>query len=365
MKILYIVTQADAGGAQKYVLNLAKHFQGEIASGTEHLELFDNAKKIKIPTHELKYLKRSASFWYDFLAFWELVFLIRKVNPDIVHLNSSKAGFLGSLTKPFHSAKIIFTAHGFVYNEPTSWIKKHIYITLEKLASFFRDYIITVSEADRNSALKYKIISKNKVSTIHNGIEQINFLDKNPAKKFLNINSGKIIIGSIANFYKTKGLDVFIEAVNKLDPDTKSKIEIILIGEGPERQQLEKLINSFKLQNTIQLLGEIKNANQYLKAFDIFILPSRKEGFPYTLLEAIQAGLPILATNVGGNPEAVANTALVVPPNNPLAFAEKLTNLVKNSDLQKDLSKKAFDRSKMFEENKMFLETEKIYKQLT
>src|SRR5665213_2048423 len=97
MKILYVITQADGGGAQKYVLALAKHFGGEIAAGTESMQLFEAARAAGIPTHPLKYLKRNINPLWDTLACFELLMLIRKLKPDIVHLNSSKAGFIGSL----------------------------------------------------------------------------------------------------------------------------------------------------------------------------------------------------------------------------------------------------------------------------
>src|SRR5258708_2724798 len=115
-KILYVITQADGGGAQKYVLSLAKHFGGEIAAGVENQELFADAQKLGVRVHPLRFLKRNIDFVWDILACFELIMLIKKLKPDIVHLNSSKAGFIGSIIKPLVGAKIIYTAHGFIFN---------------------------------------------------------------------------------------------------------------------------------------------------------------------------------------------------------------------------------------------------------
>ncbi len=362
MKILYIITQADGGGAQKYVLALAKHFQGAIAAGDEAERLFIQAQSAGLKTFPLSHLKRNISPWHDFLAIWEIRQLVKNLEPDIVHLNSTKAGILGSFACIGLKTKVLFTAHGFVFNEPLPWIIKSFYLALEKIASDYRDYIICVSEADRQAALKQKLINQDKISVIYNGISQIKFLDKTQARQNLGLPSDKFIIGCVSNFYKTKGIDVLIEAAGLLPTDVKEKIQVAIIGEGPEKEKLQA--TSYKLQANIKLLNKIENANNYLKAFDVFVIPSRKEGFPFALLEAMQAGLPIIASNVGGMPEALGNTGILIPPDDPTALAEAIINLTNDELKQTDLSAKALERSKLFTEEKMLTETQAIYKKL-
>lgn len=118
MRILYVITQADGGGAQKYTLCLAKHFGGTVAAGNEAEKLFIDARRSGLTTFELKHLKRDVDPWHDVLAVWEIRQLIKSYNPDIVHLNSSKAGILGSFAAIGTKVKVVFTAHGFVFNEP-------------------------------------------------------------------------------------------------------------------------------------------------------------------------------------------------------------------------------------------------------
>ncbi len=368
MHILYIITQGNEGGAQKYVLALAKHFRGIIASGTEAQTLFDNAKNLQLTclvgrqaTYNLPHLKRNINPWHDVMAIFEIRELIKKVNPDIVHLNSSKAGVLGSFASMGLKTKIVFTAHGFIYNEPLSWAKKLFYLALEKIASEYRDYIICVSDADKTSALENQLISANKISTIYNGINVIHFLPKAESQAILNLPTDKIIIGTIVNFYKTKGLDILIESIFLLSNEVKTKIQIIIIGSGPEFKNLKLKIKDLKLESIILTPGSIDNASLYLKALDIFVLSSRKEGFPYVILEAMQAGLPIIATSVGGVPEALGNAGILVNPENPKLLANEITNLITNAQKQKTLSIKAIERAKLFTEAKMLSETQKIY----
>jgi glycosyltransferase involved in cell wall biosynthesis len=362
VKILYIVTQADGGGAQQYVLTLARQFKGEIAAGTEDTKLFDAAEELGILTHPLPHLKRNISPLNDFLAIIDIILLVQKLQPDIVHLNSSKAGFLGSLIAPFVKAKIVFTAHGFRFNEPFSQPTKQFYFVLEKFASFFRDYIITVSDFDRRSALANRMISPKKISTIHNGIPSTVFLAKDEARSQLKLPQHIFIFGTIANFYKTKGLDVYVEAVSKLPKKILEKCVFVIIGGGgPEEADLRFKIKDLRLENTILLAGKIPNAKTYLKAFDVFVQPSRKEGFSYSLLEAMQAGLPIITTSVGGSPEAVGDAGILVPPENSEKLSLQLHELFINEQKRKGLSEKALERNSQFTEQKMLEETEKIY----
>ena len=145
MRILYIVTQADDGGAQTYTLLLAKHFGGAIAAGPSSVRLFEQAQNSGLTTFKLEHLKRSIIPWDDFFAVKEIRELIKNYEPDIVHLNSSKAGFLGSFAAMWLKTKVVYTAHGFIFNEPMVWVKKAFFIALEKVASSFRDFIICVS----------------------------------------------------------------------------------------------------------------------------------------------------------------------------------------------------------------------------
>ena len=364
MKILYIITQGDGGGAQKYVLSLAKHFNGAIAAGEETEELFSQAGAFGLQTFRLKHLKRAVNLWHDILAVWEIRGLIKTFRPDILHLNSSKAGFLGSLAGMGLSAKVIFTAHGFIFNEPQPVWKKNFYLALETVASDFRDFIITVSEADKKSALAHNLIEPKKIQTVHNGLLPQDFLPRLEAQKKLGFDGSKTVIGTIANFYKTKGLDVLVRAVSQLDKNTLDKCQFVIIGDGPENSRLKTLILELSLTHNFLLTGEVANASSCLKAFDVFILPSRKEGFPFAILEAMQAGLPIIASDAGGIKEALGEAGILVETENPGQLAEALKNLLLDNGKKNTLSKKALERAGEFSRQKMLDETEKIYRQL-
>ena len=380
-KILYIITQSDFGGAQRYVFDLSTHLNADfdvlVAAGKDGGgELFSRLERCGIKTVRLKHLKRAINPWRDLLAFFELRQLIKTEKPNIIHLNSSKAGILGSFAAKFQVSRftfqVVYTANGWVFNEPLNWLKKKIYLWLEKLTSKYKNKIICVSEYDRQTALKYGFPAK-KLATIHNGIDftNLHFLEKEASRQELfNRLDFKFhascfkLVGSIANLYPAKGIEYLVEAANIANH--KSQITnciFAVIGEGAERLKLEKLIKKYNLTDKFFLLGHLENASQYLKAFDIFILPSVKEGFPYAILEAMSAGLPIISAKVGGIPEMIVDgqNGFLVEPKNPQQLAEKIAYLLKNPEISQNLQEQTIAAIKELSLAKMLEKTKEIY----
>ncbi len=363
MHILYVITQQDAGGAQKYVLDLAAYFHGSIAAGTEGNQLTQQANSRAIPFYPLPHMRRALNPYHDTLALLELMSLIKKLKPDVVHTNSSKAGVLGTLASWLCGIPTVFTAHGFQYLEPMSIFKKWFFWCCEFVCRPFRDFVITVSEYDRVTALHDLIITKKNSKTIYHGITPPTFLTPEAAKIKLSLPNSELYIGTIANLYRTKGIDVLLEAFAQAR-QTLPRAHLVIIGDGPERNKLVQLASRLSLTNHISFLGQLPNAAQYLRAFDLFVLPSRKEGFPYALLEALAAGLPIVATHVGGVAELVNKAAQIVPPNEPNLLAGALDQLLTNSESRNTLSKKALNQFKKFNLPPMLTATRAIYARL-
>lgn len=329
-KILYLITQSEWGGGQEYVFNLASNlpkdrFEAMVMAGEGNGDLFKALKSQNIPYNRLKWTKRSINPVFDLLALFELITVFKKEKPDVIHLNSSKIGFLGSLAAKlcFSKTKIIYTAHGWVFNEPLSPIIKKIYFWIEKISAPWKNEIICVCESDKQIALQNNFHSQ--ITTIHNAVnpEQLNFLSKDEARNNLKLKADDLIIGTIANFYKTKGLAFLIEATSLLTKDFPA-LKTVIIGEGPERNNLELLIKNLGLENNAILTGTLPEAHRYLNALDLFILSSVKEGLPYAILKAMAAEIPIVATRVGGLPEILPENILIQPGN-----AQKLADKIK------------------------------------
>jgi len=370
-KILYVITQAEMGGAQRYIYDLAtsseaQNYDISVAIGeSQDKSLINELAKKNITTYQIKHLVRRVSPLNDIWAVFELRKIYKQVKPDVTHLNSSKAGVIGSLANHVItkiSYNVVYTVHGWVFNEPMNKINKFLYWSLEKITSRAKDKIICVSEFDYQTALNSKITKAKKLVAIHNGLDSdsINFLNKDEARKKLNLPTDKIIVGTIANFYKTKGLEYFIKAIGELNNE---KIVGVIIGDGNLRPELEILIDQFNLKNKFILLGKIENASNYLKAFDIYISSSLKEGFPYSILEAMSAKLPIVATKVGGVPEMINDkNGILIEAKNYKLLAEKIKYLMSDQSLAREIAEQAEkDVKENFSKEKMIKATFKLY----
>lgn len=353
MKILYIITLLSWGGADKYVYDLAtgvKNSGHDVSVAGGEVSLGDLADKLKTQTINvlpLKNLVREINPIKDLLCIGEIKRLIEMEKPDVVHLNSSKAGVIGSIAAKLskHKTKIIYTCHGWVFNESLNPLIRIIYLGLEKFTGSFKDKIICISEPDRRSAIKYRITKSEKLVTIYNGIDLnlMSFLEKDCARQELGLPADRIIIGNIANFFKTKGLEFLIEAADMLINKQRQDIIFAIIGDGELRPQLEEQIKNKNLSSSFLLLGKKQSAAKYLKAFDVYVSSSVKEGVPYSILEAMAAGLPIIATAVGGVPEVIKNEAngLLIDAENPLAISKKINLLLTDNSLTSRLVQRA------------------------
>ncbi len=396
LKILYFITQSELGGAQKYVYDLVINLKGEfelfVALGEQggDGELASKLTGAGINYYTIPHLKRAISPYDELIALTEIIKLIIKLKPDIIHLNSSKISILGSIAGYFagmqigRQPKIIYTVHGWVFNEPLPKWQKLLYRWAEKFTATFKDKIICVSRMDYEIAIKEKVAPAKKLIMIHNGIEPIKFLSKDLARQTLfkkvSAKGGpasggdNLVVGTIGNLYKTKGYEYFIQAANILIADHRLSrfarsgearpITFFIIGEGDQRKMLEKLIEIYQLKDNFILTGMVKDAAQLLSAFDIFVCSSVKEGFPYNILEAMSAGLPIVSTNVGGIPEMITDkkTGLLVEPAKFAELAEKIKRLVNDRSLGRQLGRQArLDVIEKFNLTSMIKETKKLY----
>ena len=318
IKICQVITQTHFGGAQKYICdisnNLGPDFEITIAYGEGNEQELNQYIKTNVPVrfYKLKYLKRNINLFFDKLALWELFFFFKKNKFNVIHLHSSKAGFLASIAgKLAGIKKIIYTAHGWVFKENLNFVKKILYTFLEKFGAKFKDKIICVSQNDYDLALSKKITKKEKLELIYNGFQlTTEFFKTNDARRFLFNqiqipDNGEKIIGTISNLYKNKGIEYLIESAKILN-EKKRNLIFIVIGSGSEEKNLKNLVQKLQIKN-FHFLGQINNASRYLKAFEIFTLTSIKEGLPYTLIEALYARIGIVCSDLESLSEIILN----------------------------------------------------------
>ncbi|MCG2699770.1 glycosyltransferase [Candidatus Parcubacteria bacterium] len=362
--ILYIITKSVWGGAAKYVYDLATHlpkseFQITVAAGGKE-KFAQKIAQAQIPYIEIANFQRQINLFREFFAFFEILSLLFQLKPDIIHVNSSKAGgVVGAASwcyKIFgrRAPRLIFTAHGWAFSEDRPKPQIILIKIISRITALFYHQIICVSEYDRQTALKNKIAPARKLKTIHNGIdfEAISFIPREEAQKKLINKTSPLVIGTIAEWTKNKGLKYLLEAISGTVPLLGTVPEIVLIGSGenPDKKQIQELVEKHPLKKNIHLIEFVENAASYLKAFDIFILPSLKEGLPYTILEAMAAEVPIIATNVGGIPEILSLN--LIQPKNSQQLAEKIKYFIDNREDIKQKISSEFSLKKMVKETK-------------
>lgn len=315
MNILLVITKGEIGGAQIFITTLAKILHGKghtvtVACG-EGDYLRDTLAPKGISIVRFHSLRRTKNPLTNLLFGWELRMFLSRRSFDVVHFNSSNALFGAIGARLLRSRpKIVFTLHGLSIVDPNfaaSKIAKRLYRLLFKLLLSLIDEPVFVSRANFEYAKKIGLLKKGTV--IPNGIaaNTLRFLSRDEARGSLSALTktdiaNRFIIGSIGRLAYPKNYEFLIDTL----PDILRKIPdaiVIVIGEGPKRETYERMIARRKLSGKIFLVGELPDAYRYIKAFDLFALPSEYEGMSMTLIEAMFAEVPILASRVGGTPE--------------------------------------------------------------
>ncbi|MCD2528845.1 glycosyltransferase family 4 protein [Providencia huaxiensis] len=330
MNIVYIITKADEiGGAQIHVrdLSIAMSQLGHTVTVIvgEYGALTEQLGESNINYIVESKLTRNISPLKDLLCVIKLRSILKKLDPDVVTLHSSKAGIIGRAALIGSKIPCIFTAHGWAFADGISQKHQRVYILIEKLFSKFCSKIITVSHQDKNLAIKYNVAPSNKQVIIHNGIPDntVNFPKNNNSSNIVNIIC-------VARFSAQKDHVTLLKALSHIK---QLNWKLNLVGKGPLEQDVKKLANGLGLDEKISFLGERRDVNYLLSSSDIFILPSNWEGLPISIIEAMSFSLPIIASNVGGVSEMVSSSnGFLIPRGNIEAMSKAITTLLENKE---------------------------------
>jgi len=378
-KILYIITKSVLGGAGKYVFDLASHasssnFEVGVAAGRRGA-LAEKLSAQNIDYFEIQGLGRDVEILSDIRAFFQILKIFFYFKPDILHASSPKtaglsglAFFIYKLLKFNFRAKSIYTIHGWVFNEPRPSAQRRLLRNASRLTCSLYNRIIVLAKAEREVGVLLRITPRKKMTVIHNGIDpaSISFLPKEEARRALGIPNDCIAAGTIGELTRNKGYEYLVDTAALLRAaDYGLRTFIIAWG---NKQNLESNIKKQGLENDMKIVNNLSPASLYLKAFDIFVLPSLKEGLPYVLLEAGLSEVPIVATNVGGVPDIVEHekTGLLVPAANPEALAQAIERLLNNGDLRQTFAKNLREKIlREFSQKDMLEKTFALYEKIT
>ncbi|WP_310489039.1 glycosyltransferase family 4 protein [Chamaesiphon sp. VAR_69_metabat_338] len=357
-KILYVITKAELGGAQAHVYDLMnslhRDYEVHLAVGAAGV-LTEKAIDLGIKVHIIDNLKRSINPTSDLKSIQQCIAIIKLIQPDLVHCHSSKAGVVARIAAWRCRVPVIFTAHGWGFDPRSPLIQRNIALGVEKILAPISTKVICVSESDRQLAIALKVTSPELAVTIHNGIENKPIATAAPERQ-----PPKLIM--VARFNRAqKDQQTLMQAIAKL----KEPVELLLVGTGPDWEASKTIAKDLGITDRVSFLGDRLDVPELLANSQIFVLSTHYEGAPISILEAMRCGLPIIATNVNGIPEQVADgeTGLLVPHQDVDALTAAIANLIKNPDLRQQMGVAGKHKfAKEFTVEQMAEKTELLYR---
>lgn len=362
-RLAYIVTRAHHGGAQGHVAALIDHFRHHydvyLATGEEGY-LTEQAREWGVPVTVLRHMTPALSpreMVNDLRAFWEIWHWLGSVRPAILHAHSSKAGGLGRGAAILRRISTVFTAHGWGFTDGVPFGQRVVMLPAEWLAARVTDAVITVSQADYELASRYRVRPRVRMVPIHNGITK-------DAPQSVPTADGTVRLVCVARFSPQKSQALLVRALEDIDEPW----HLSFVGDGPLEDEVRRMATDRGLDGRVEFLGARDDVDSILARSHIFVLPSNWEGFPLTILEAMRAGLPIIASDVGGVREAVVDgvTGYLVPRDDVQALAARLRRLICDHGLRAELGRRARDMFlSEFVDAKMFAKVQAVYSALT
>jgi len=366
MKVFYLITSARRGGAQVNVLSLARAARRRghevtVAAG-ENGWLTERAAAEGVETVVLRGLKRSWNPASVPFLVSELRSELARRMPDILHMHSSNAlfGVLAARSLGARAPKTVATVHGLSVLHP-GWegnpAKKIAYAQTVRHLWAGCDRIVFVCESDRKFAVAHGLVDESGSVVISNGLAApVDFLDIPEARIRLGVPRclpGLPVVGTVARLSAEKDLDLFLDTARMMPAE---RCAFRIVGQGPEEFRLVRKIHDRGLDGRIAVIHSQGDAHRIMRGLDVFLMTSKYEGLPYTLLEAGHAGVPVVAVATGGVPEVVVDgeTGLLVHDRDAATMADAVSRILADPLLAARLSGAARVRVELrFAENDM------------
>jgi glycosyltransferase involved in cell wall biosynthesis len=328
--VLLVITLAETGGAQRYVASLlpalAPEFDVVVAAHGDGF-LGEASRSAGVRYVSLRHVRRPLDPVQDLLGLVELFRLFRRERPVVVHANSSKAGILGRLAAVAARVPVrLFTVHGWAF-KAHSGIAARAYLWADRLMSPLTTMTVCVAESERRAGLRAHTCRAGRTVVIHNGVELAQ------PRRLPRPTRAPVTLVSVGRLRPPKDFTTLVRAVAALDPGSA---RLRIAGDGPDRTSLAAEIAGLGLDGSVELLGTRSDVDELLAGADLFVLSSESEGLPMSVLEAMAAGLPVVASAVGGVPELVRDgeTGTLVPPHDSAALAGAIRRLVADPALR-------------------------------
>lgn len=376
VKVLRIIARLNIGGPAIQAVTLSARLNdrfetrlvcGHVGSGEGDMSYLAPAQGIE--PEILPSLGREISPLDDLRAYGDLRKIIRDFHPDIVHTHTAKAGTLGriagiGLRTPAGFSKrtrFVHTFHGHVFSGYFGPRKTLLFVLIERFLARLTDRIVVISPLQLEDIChKYRIAAPEKVRVIPLGFDLAPFFDcgsvrKEARKQFARCkNEDTFVIGIVGRLTAIKNHRMFLDAAGYLKSGNKGvSVRFLVVGDGELREELEEYARKLGISETVEFAGWHKDMARIYAAMDAVALTSINEGTPVTLIEAMAAGIPVVATAVGGVPDLmgeiveelsgcrIAERGILVPSGDPATLADALLFLLKSRERSARMSVRA------------------------
>ena len=343
INVLQVINSLHSGGAEvllkNFTLQVKEHFKKYNGLNIEVAILYpEDTFKEDIEKAGVHVWKLGLNFKYDLRSIFKLISLIKRGKYNIVHVHLFPANFFISFASLFlpKNIKFIFSEHN-IYNRRRSFKLFKILDTF----IYSRYYkIICVSKQVQGALIEWLPNLKRKSVVISNAVPVPDLSNWSPVKKY-----DVLFVGRLT---KAKGVDILLKAIKILKEKYQKEIKAAIVGEGYSEEELKELVIELGIEKEVEFLGVRRDIEKFMKSTKLFVLPSRWEGLPLTILEAMSSRASIIATKVGGMPEVIENgkEGILISPNDPEALAMAITELLKDGELRAKLGINAYKKVK-------------------
>lgn len=362
LRLLQITHDLDLGGLQQVIYNLCRtldrdRFDISVLCLREKGLFANDVEALGIPVYLLEQKENGA----DYLAFLKVAKLLRELRIDVVHTHNTQPFFDGTIGAMLAGVRtVVHTDHARAFPD------KLRYMVAEWAMSLYAYRVVGCSEHTSEQLMRYEKIPKRKIVTIPNGIDGSRFdltIDRQAKRRELGIHEKGNVIGLAVRLSDQKGITFLLQAMPRIlakHPDTT----LLIAGDGDLRMDLEQEAQQLGIAARVKFCGPRKDIPELLKLLDLYVLPSKWEGLPMVILEAMAAGCPIVATDVGGNSTAVVDgvTGALVPPQDPGVLADAVIRLLDSPDLLQTYAANGKQRFReRFSAETMAREYERLY----
>ncbi len=321
--------------------------------------LFDALNRKGVPCRKLEKLVYPIRPLQDMAAFREIRAVLSKTRPDLVTTHSNKAGLLGRLAARSLNIPSVHTSHGFLFSANPKSPGGLFYRLVEKIAARVSERVIAVAESEFKTAASLRVITPSKMTVVHNGLPEL----KPPRTAEPATVPPRLVM--VARFAEPKDHLTLLQALGAFKEKSWT---LSLVGDGKGRSRAERIAAEEGISKQVEFLGVREDLPAILSESQVFVLSSRREGFPLSVLEAMRAGLPVVASHVGGISEAVEEgiSGFLFPPADVEALQCCLGKLLADPSLRQSMGKAGRKRFlKYFTLDRMVEETMAVYRSVT